>query len=329
MYPYITFLISAIIVYCIAPIVIPLLRRLKFGQTIYKLGPQSHQSKQGTPTMAGLMFAFSTVIATLLISVIMGKWHSNQLALILVSLASMAVGFLDDYIKIVKKRNLGLIWWQKIIGQVVVSVGFSLYCYSSSEIGSSILIPFTNHFLELGIFYIPIMSIFMIFMINSTNLQDGLDGILSTVTVIGSLTFFVITVLFKSVFEFTDLFSISVFAMALCGGCFAFLRFNRYPAKVFMGDTGSMFIGGAMVGLSMVLRLPIFLLLICITPLMSSLSVIIQRIYFKITHGKRIFKMSPIHHHFELSGMNENQIVRMYAIITVIGCAIAVMAIVK
>ena len=325
--------LSVIAMLLIGPRVLPVLRRLKFGQSVYELGPKSHQVKQGTPTMGGLMFTAVTCVAALLLH---GAWfgfHDFTLALIYVSLTSMLVGFVDDYIKVVKKRNLGLIWWQKIIGQVFVAVSFSLYCYFHPLVGSSILIPFFNVEWDLGVFYVPLMSMVMIFMINSANLQDGLDGLLSSVTVIGSAAWGLMALFaVMAAGEAADASmsgnyqNLAIYAFALTGGCIGFLRFNRYPAMVFMGDTGSMFIGGALVGMAMLLRMPIFMIFVCFTLLASSFSVIIQRIYFKVTHGKRIFKMSPIHHHFELCGMTEKKIVAMYAAVEFVLCVIAVLA---
>lgn len=314
----------------LGPRVIPVLRKLKFGQTVYELGPQSHKTKQGTPTMGGLMFVLTTCLAA---AVFTGSWYGQwdfTLALIGISLLTMLVGFVDDYIKVVKKRNLGLIWWQKVVAQVVISLAFSWYCYKHPMIGSSVLVPFFNVEWDLGVCYVPLMTLAMIFMVNSANLQDGLDGLLSSVSVIGSSAWGLIAVFVTlagasalSPEYIGNYQHLAIFAMALAGGCMGFLRFNHYPALVFMGDTGSMFIGGAMVGMSMLLRMPIYWLLICFTMFASSMSVIIQRIYFKVTHGKRIFKMSPIHHHFELSGMTEQQIVAMYSIVEGLLCLIS------
>ena len=314
----------------LGPRVIPVLRKLKFGQTVYELGPQSHKTKQGTPTMGGLMFVLTTCLAA---AVLTGRWYGQwdfTLALIGVSLLTMLVGFVDDYIKVVKKRNLGLIWWQKVAAQVVISLAFSWYCYKHPMIGSSVIVPFFNVEWDLGVFYVPLMTLAMIFMVNSANLQDGLDGLLSSVSVIGSSAWGLIAVFVTlagasalSPEYIGNYQHLAIFAMALAGGCMGFLRFNHYPALVFMGDTGSMFIGGAMVGMSMLLRMPLYWLLICFTMFASSMSVIIQRIYFKVTHGKRIFKMSPIHHHFELSGMTEQQIVAMYSVVEGLLCLIA------
>ena len=325
---------SVIAMLLIGPRVLPILRKLKFGQSEYELGPASHKVKQGTPTMGGLMFALVTCVACLLLH---GSWYGFSdfgLALIYVSVTSMLVGFVDDYIKVVKKRNLGLIWWQKIIGQVFVAVSFSWYCYQNPMVGSSVIVPFVNVEWDLGVFYVPLMAATMIFMINSANLQDGLDGLLSSVTVIGSAAWGLIAVLLVvSAGASMDAGlsgnyqNLAIFAMALAGGCMGFLRFNHYPAMVFMGDTGSMFIGGALVGFAMLLRMPIHMILLSFTLLASSFSVIIQRIYFKVTHGKRIFKMSPIHHHFELCGMSEQQIVAMYAVAEGLLCLVALLSI--
>ena len=331
-------ILSLVAMLLIGPKVLPVLRKMKFGQTIYELGPQSHQVKQGTLTMGGLMFAGVTSVIALVLSLFSlknGFWDFS-LALIVVSLGSMLIGFVDDYIKVVKKRNLGLIWWQKIVGQVAVVVAFSTYCYFNPYVGSKILVPFFNVEWDLGWTYIPLMSMVMIFMINSANLQDGLDGLLSSVSVIGSATWGIIALVIMLTFGITgneaaiaNYGNLAIFAMALAGALMGFLRFNHYPASVFMGDTGSMFVGGAMVGMSMLLKMPLFMLLICFTMFASSMSVIIQRIYFKVTHGKRIFKMSPIHYHFELSGMTETQIVAMYSIVEGLLCLVALLSIIK
>ncbi|MBR3874064.1 MAG: phospho-N-acetylmuramoyl-pentapeptide-transferase [Clostridia bacterium] len=328
--PILALVLSVIAMLLIGPRVLPVLRRLKFGQTMYELGPQSHMVKQGTPTMGGLMF---TVVSCVVALVLHGAWYGWQdftLALLFISLLSMLVGFVDDYIKVVKKRNLGLIWWQKIIGQVLTAFAFSLYCYLHPMVGSSIIVPFFNVEWDLGIFYVPLMTLVVIFMVNSSNLQDGLDGLLSSVTVVGGMAWFLMAVFMSAAVapeNAANYQNLAIFAIAVVGGCIGFLRFNRYPAMVFMGDTGSMFIGGATVGLAMLLRMPLFMILISFTLIASSLSVIMQRTYFKLTHGKRIFKMSPIHHHFEMCGMTEKQIVAMYAAVVAVLSLIALLTV--
>jgi len=347
-------ILAAAIVLLTGPHFIAWLRKLKLGQTIYELGPESHKKKQGTPIMGGLFIALGCVVAFIVAGVTLGAWD-HMLALLFVSLGSMAVGFGDDWIKMVKKRHEGLTPWQKIIGQAIVCVGFACYCYFHPEIGSEVHIPFTGIMWDLGIFYIPLLALTVLFMVNSANLQDGLDGILSTVTAVGSIGWAAIATIAASTLInvansygvgfvsypddpvaraalANDYQTIAVFAAALCGACIAFLRFNHYPATIFMGDTGSMFIGGAVVGMAMILREPFLLLLIGFTMVMSSVSVILQRYYFKLTRKifgepRRLFKMSPIHHHFEKCGMKETSIVLMYGVVTAVLTAVAVFAI--
>ncbi len=317
-------LISLGIALATGPWLIRKLRQLHFGQTIYELGP-AHQQKQGTPVMGGLMMAAGILICSLALHP--EKWDGawdTVIPLLAVSFLSMAVGFADDYIKAIKKRHDGLSPWQKIMGQVVMALGFSVYCYFSPMIGSSILIPFVGTEWDLGIFYIPVMTLLSIFIVNSSNLQDGLDGLLGTVTAVSSGGWLMICVILSLLPSLPggvqpDTYAVTgVFAASLVGACVGFLRFNRYPAKIFMGDTGSMLLGGATLAMAMVTRLPLLLFFTFFTPVMSSVSVILQRYYFKLTHGKRIFLMSPIHHHFEKKGYSETQIVSMYMSITLI-----------
>ena len=326
-------LLSAAIALLTGPKLIAYLKKLHFGQTIYELGP-AHQKKQGTPVMGGLMMAAGIIVASLVFHP--AKWDGLQdfiIPLLAVSLLSMGVGFADDYIKAVKKRHDGLSPWQKIAGQVIISLGFSLYCYFSPAVGSSIRIPFLNADWDLGIFYIPLMTLLTIFIVNSSNLQDGLDGLLGTVTAVGSSAWAVICLLLMLVPSLAGIADADgaavtcVFALSTAGACVGFLRYNRYPAKTFMGDTGSMLLGGGAVATALLLRLPLLLVFIFFTPIMSSVSVILQRYYFKLTHGKRIFLMSPIHHHFEKKGYSETQIVSMYAGVTLVLSLIAILSI--
>ena len=324
--------LAAAIVLLTGPHFIAWLRKLKLGQTIYELGPESHRKKQGTPIMGGLFIALGCVAAFVVCGATLGAWD-HVLALLFVSLGSMAVGFGDDWIKMVRKRHEGLTPWQKIIGQAIVCLGFACYCYFHPEVGSEVHIPFTGIMWDLGIFYIPLLALTVLFMVNSANLQDGLDGILSTVTAVGSIGWAAIAVIAAEAGMMQENLTISVFAAALCGACIAFLRFNHYPATIFMGDTGSMFIGGAVVGMAMLLREPFLLLLIGFTMVMSSVSVILQRYYYKATRKlfgepRRLFKMSPIHHHFEKCGMKETSIVLMYGIVTAVLTALAVVSVI-
>lgn len=337
-------ILSAAIVLLTGPHFIAWLRKLKLGQTIYELGPESHRKKQGTPIMGGLFIALGCVVAFVVCGAAWAMdafedaitkdyaWD-HMLALLFVSLGSMAVGFGDDWIKMVKKRHEGLTPWQKIIGQAIVCVGFACYCYFHPQVGSKVIVPFVNVEWDLGIFYIPLLALTVLFMVNSANLQDGLDGILSTVTSVGCIGWATIAVIAAEAGMMQENMTIAVFAAALCGACIAFLRFNHYPATIFMGDTGSMFIGGAVVGMAMLLRQPFLLLLIGFTMVMSSVSVILQRYYYKLTRKifgepRRLFKMSPIHHHFEKCGMKETQIVLMYAVVTLALSAVAVLSVI-
>ncbi len=346
------------IVLLIMPKFLPYLKKLKFGQTIYDLGPKAHLAKQGTPNMGGIVTALATVATTLIVAVIDGikhKWSfglDNALwPLLFITVGCMALfGFPDDYIKDVKKDHEGLKPKQKLIGQMIVGLIFSAFCYW--RLGGDVIIPFTDKTWDLGIFYIPIMTVLVMFITNSANLQDGVDGILSSVTVIGMAAFGIIAMylspsvrhtdiqrLTATVFPFIDLIDlrdawfqpISLLCFALAGASIGFLRYNRHPAKIFMGDTGSMFIGGAMVGVAMLMKCQFLLIPICFTCIMSSVSVMMQTTYFKYTkkkygQGRRIFKMSPLHHHFELCGMKENQIVLMYAAVTLALSVIAVLS---
>jgi len=331
--------LAAIMVLVLMPGCIKKLRSLKFGQTMYELGPQSHLHKQGTPNMGGLVTAGVTVVCTVLFAIVMNGrsamdggafWSSENAlwALLFVCLGSMAVGFADDYIKDVKKNHEGLKPKQKIAGQLIVGVLFSLWAYK--YIGSEVILPFTHRTWDLGIFYVPLITLTVLFMTNSANLQDGLDGLLGTVTVTGMAGYGVIALLFAfsaGTAGMNNYFVAGILAFALAGAKAGYLRYNHYPAQIFMGDTGSMFVGGAMVGVAVVLRIEFLLLLISFTCVMSSVSVIMQRVYFKLTHGKRIFKMSPIHHHFELCGMKETQIVLMYGAVTILLSVIAVLSV--
>ena len=348
------------VVFLVMPGFLPYLKKLKFGQTIYDLGPKAHLAKQGTPNMGGIVTALATVFSTAVITVIVGiknGWRfgvENALwPLLFITVGCMALfGFPDDYIKDVKKDHEGLKPKQKLIGQMIVGLAFSLYCFL--YVGSDVILPFTDKTWDLGWFYVPIMTVLVMFITNSANLQDGVDGILSSVTVIGMAAFGVIALFFAqtiavpdrtpagealyNAFPMTDpkawFRPVSLLCFALAGASIGFLRYNRHPAKIFMGDTGSMFIGGAFVGVAMLMKCQFLLIPIAFTCIMSSVSVMMQTAYFKYTRkktgtGKRIFKMAPLHHHFELSGMKENQIVLLYAAVTLVLSLIAVWSLYK
>ncbi len=302
------------------PWLIKNLKSRQFGQTIYELGPQAHLDKQGTPNMGGLLISTACVLSSLLFALIQGTaWR--MLPMLIAALGAMAIGFQDDYIKNIRRDHEGLKPGQKIAGQVIIGLLFSSFCYI--YVGSGVYIPFTDLVWNLGVFYIPLMTVLFVFMTNSANLQDGVDGILSSVSIVGGIGFGLIAVLMKASAWGP---AAGLISFGLVGSCAGFLIFNRYPARIMMGDTGSMFIGGVFCAVAMMLGLQFWLIPICFTMIMSSISVIVQRVYFKATGGKRIFKMSPIHHHFELSGMKENQIVMMYALATLVLSIAAVLA---
>lgn len=312
------------------PIVIPWLKRLKMGKEIYDLGPQSHMKKQGTPQMGGVIFAVPALIAGVALSY---KEGFGYLAMVLVSAVGFGlIGFVDDFIKAKFKKAEGLTPMQKTAPMLVISLGLAIWAYMTPSIGSGWKIPFTDIVWDLGIFYIPLMVFVMLGTVNSANLLDGVDGLLGGCSLFDFVTMALICVTMAAgdAENAAGLLDVAIFAGAMVGGLMGFLRFNSHPARVFMGDVGSFFIGGALVGMTTVTGTTLLLPIIALTMMVSSLSVIIQTTYFKYTRkktgtGKRIFKMSPLHHHFELSGMPETQIVTMYYLVTVALCLITLL----
>ena len=323
----ISFLITGLLAFAITSVsgfaIIPWLRKLKFGQTIKEIGPTWHQSKQGTPTMGGLMFYMGSIVGvcaglTLMmkeLQTIAGIVYTNQVISLCISMLTALgfgiIGFVDDYIKVVKKRNLGLKARYKIIGQVVVTAAFLYGQYYIGHINTMVSVPFTDIRLELGMRYYPIVFLGIIFMVNAVNLTDGIDGLCSSVSFVVALGFMTISAAYG---YYTN----ALFAVGIAGACAGFLVWNFYPAKVFMGDTGSMFLGGAVVAMAWAINRPEIILLICIIYTCEALSVVIQVLYFKATHGKRIFKMSPIHHHYEMSGWSEVKIVSVFTFVAAV-----------
>lgn len=318
----ITVVLAYVLGAIIGKLLLPVLHKLKFGQNIYELAPEAHKKKQGTPTMGGLTFAGAGIIAALIMSDYSGPIAQNMaLAMIVMALGNMCIGFADDMTKIRGGKNAGLTAKQKMFFQTILALAFSLYCYFHPQVGSVIKIPFLRTELDLGILYVPIMMFIIVGTTNSANLLDGLDGLLCSVSIVDFATLAVIAAAAGLGG------GLGICCAAMCGGCMGFWLSNIYPAKMFMGDTGSMFIGGAVVAAAMLLRQPLILVLIAFWMLMSSLSVMIQVTYFKKTGGKRIFKMSPIHHHFELSGMHEVRIVAMYMTTTAILCLVTLLGV--
>ena len=314
----------------VGPVLIPILRKLKFGQNVYELGPQSHQKKQGTPTMGGWMICVVSVVVALAMHV--GPWSAATdmvLAALLLALGNLGIGFADDMTKIRRKNNKGLSPRQKLVGQTVLAFLFAWYCYAHPEVGSSIHVPFLRTTWDLGWLYIPCAAFVVVATTNSANLLDGLDGLLGSVSLVDFAAFALIATFAAEAAggASQNLVNLAVMCCALAGACLGFLRFNVFPARMIMGDTGSMFLGGALVAVALLLRQPLLLPLICFCLLMSSVSDIIQITYFKRTHGKRVFKMAPIHHHFELSGVPETKIVAMYTIVTLLLCLVSLLGV--
>lgn len=307
-------LIAALTGIILGPIVVPILRILKFGQNVREDGPRSHLKKSGTPTMGGVIIIIALVITTLFIN----KAFNGIYAVAMIStLGYGLIGLLDDGIKIVKARSLGLRAYQKIIGQVGFASILAYYAYTNPSIGSKVLIPFTNTYVDFGIWYIPFIIFVVVATTNSVNLSDGLDGLAASVTMIVALFFIFVCYAF-------NMDELAIFASGLVGACLGFLRYNSYPAAVFMGDTGSLALGGAIAALSVLTGLTLYLPIVGIIYVVEALSVIIQVLYFRRT-GKRIFKMSPLHHHFELSGWHETKVVSTFGIVTALFCLIGLL----
>lgn len=270
------------------PVIIPILRRLKVGQTVRDDGPQTHLKKNGTPTMGGLIF----LLGVILTSVFYVKDYPKIIPILFVTVGFGIVGFLDDYIKVVLRRSEGLTPGQKMAGQLVITGIFAWYMVSYSDIGLTMLVPFSKGvYLDLGVLSIPLLFVAVIGTVNGTNFTDGLDGLASSVTIMVAVFFSVVAVGTKS--------GIEPVTCAVTGGLLGFLLFNVYPASVFMGDTGSLALGGFVASTAYMLKLPLFIVIVGLIYVVEVLSVMIQVSYFKATHGKRFFKMAPIHHHFE------------------------------
>lgn len=308
------FIVSAVL----TGIEIPLLKRRQFRQFIREEGPQSHLSKEGTPTMGGLaiyaaLFAV-TVCGTIIFA---GELTTDAVIMLAVTFLFGAIGFFDDYIKVAKKHNLGLKAWQKLVLQILFAVGLAVYMANFSGHGTDVWIPFIDRYIDFGWLYIPFVAFVVVAMANAVNLTDGLDGLSSGVTALVAFFFAIAGMQFGH-----D--SASVFCCALTGACLGFLLFNKFPAKLFMGDTGSMALGGALAGAAIIMKVELLLPVAGFIYVMEALSVIIQVVSFKLT-GKRVFKMAPIHHHFEMCGMKEKHVVVMFWFIALVLCVIAYM----
>lgn len=300
----------------LCPLLIPFLRKLKFGQFIREEGPQSHQKKSGTPTMGGIVIVLSIAIT----SIIYIKDYPDIMPVLFSTIGFGIIGFMDDYIKVVMKRSMGLRAWQKLLGQILVTAILCYYLLNFTDVGTSMLIPFSGGlYLNVSYLFIPIFFIAFLGTVNGSNFTDGLDGLESSVTLLIATFFSVVAIGMHS--------GISPVTGAVAGSLLAFLLYNVYPAKVFMGDTGSLALGGFVAATAYMLQMPLFILIVALIYLVEVLSVMLQVSFFKLTGGKRLFKMAPIHHHFELMGWSETRVVAVFSIVTTILCLIALMGI--
>ena len=310
-------------------VLIPWLHRLKFGQTILDIGPRWHKNKQGTPTMGGIMFIFAVagaVIVTFATDKILGgdligggsivgdAYYTRFFAGLIMALSFAFIGFIDDYIKVIKKRNLGLTPIEKTVAQFLIIITYLISMRISGE--QIMYVPFFGN-IPMGWFYWIFGICVVYFTVNAVNFTDGIDGLCSSVTLTAAASFVVIAFMRKNM-------GAGLLSSALLGGCAGFLVWNKNPAKVFMGDTGSMFLGGMVVAVAYALECPLILLLTGIVYVIEALSDVIQIGYFKLSHGKRIFKMAPIHHHFEMSGWSENKIVTAFSFVNLLGGLVAI-----
>ena len=317
--------VSFLVTLLLGRLVIPMLHALKAGQSIREIGPRWHNNKAGTPTMGGIMFIVTAIVCTVGFGwTAMRENHTyTHLYVLALALCYGLIGFADDFVKVKLKRNLGLTAIQKFLLQLVVAVVFLLLLRGNGTLSCDLYIPFWNVELAISpVLYMIFGAFVIVGCVNAVNLTDGVDGLSSSVTIPVMVFFCVASLLWSEN-------ALSAFPASLVGGLAAFLCYNFHPAKVFMGDTGSLFLGGAVCGLAFALDMPLILILVGIIYIAETVSVMMQVTYFKLTHCKRIFKMTPIHHHFELCGWREEKIVAVFAGITVVMCILAYFGIVN
>jgi len=319
---FLTFIFTVVLSF----IAIPILRKLKVGQQERDDGPESHLKKQGTPTMGGIIIILAMIITCIFLYIYYTKIRiepeiaKNIIPLLLTAAGFGIIGFIDDFKKLVLKNPKGISPKAKMAGLLIIAVSYTIYLTNVLEIGTDIVIPFLKTSITLPIWiYIPFAIFVMLGTTNAINLTDGVDGLSSSVTTIILTCLTVIGIIF-------DIKEITLFGSSLSGACLGFLLFNLYPSKVMMGDTGSLMLGGAVAAMALYLKMPLLLIIIAIIPILETLSVMLQVAYFKKT-GNRIFKMAPLHHHFELSGWKENKVVSVFSIITLIVCIIGILSI--
>lgn len=294
---------------------IPILKKKQLKQFIRDEGPQSHLKKSGTPTMGGIAIVLALIIGT----IVGREYTTDSTVMIIFTVLFGVIGFTDDYLKVIKKQNLGLRAWQKLLLQVIFAVGLAVYMANYSGYGTEVWIPFVDKYMDFGMWYIPFITFVVVAMVNSVNLTDGLDGLASGVTTLVAIFFAFAGIQFGHN-------SATVFCAALAGACIGFLVFNRNPAQIFMGDTGSLALGGALAGAAIVMKVELLLPIAGFVYVAEALSVIIQVASFKTT-GKRVFKMAPIHHHFEMIGMGEKKVVALFWAASLVCCVLAFLAI--
>ena len=305
--------------------IIPILKKLKVGQIEREEGPESHYSKKGTPTMGGIIIALGIIIGTiggyLYYSIKEPETGRKILPLLYITIGFGIIGFIDDFKKLVLKNTRGLKPSYKMLGLLIISVSFTLYLLKGINLGTQTFIPFLKQYIFLpGIIYVPFAILVMLATTNAVNLTDGIDGLSTSISAIITTCLTVIAIIL-------DVKEIVVFGSIIVGACLGFLIFNLNTAKVFMGDTGSLLLGGTISAMALYLKMPLILLVIAAVPVIETLSVVLQVAYFKMTNGKRLFKMAPIHHHFELSGWKENKVVSVFCIFTLMLCIIGLYAI--
>ena len=306
-----SFFISALL----GPLVIPFLRWLKCGQTVRDDGPKTHLKKSGTPTMGGLLILSSVAVTTL----IFVEDYPKAAPVLFLTVGFGMIGLLDDYIKVVCRRSMGLSPWQKLLGQLAVTGIFAWFLTQYTDVGLAMKLPFvTGRYLDFGIWNVPILFFIVLGTANGTNFTDGLDGLAGSVTLMIAVFFSVVAIGTSA--------GIEPIACAAAGALAGFLLFNVYPAEVFMGDTGSLALGGLVAGCSYMLQMPLFIAIIGIVYFAEVISVILQVGYFKLSGGRRLFKMAPLHHHFELCGFSETRITALFTIITALMCLLALQA---
>ncbi len=297
----------------LGPLMIPVLRRLKVGNT-EREELKSHQKKTGTPTMGGLMILFAIIITSLFFI----SKNPKIVPILFVTVGFGVIGFFDDYLKVVLKRSDGLLAWQKMILEIVVTGIFAVYLVKFADVPLTMLIPFSGGaYADFGFLAVPILFLAVIGTVNGVNFTDGIDGLASSVTILVATFFSVVAIASNS--------GIAPITCAVAGALLGFLLFNVYPASVFMGDTGSLALGGFVASAAYMMQMPIFILIVGLIYWIEILSVMIQVGYFKLTHGKRIFRMAPIHHHFELGGWSETKVVAVFSVVTTLLCLIAYM----